>query len=114
MFPAGLVGAALLVLRISLAAAIIFNGCLAPLSSGWLAAGLMLAACMLIVGALTPYAAVLGLLLQTGVFFTTSGNRFQLLTSIIGSGVVSVLGPGAYSIDSRLFGRKVLKLPSKK
>jgi uncharacterized membrane protein YphA (DoxX/SURF4 family) len=116
MFPAGLVGAALLVLRVFVAITIVINGAgrWALATSSWVIVGFVLAALSLCLGLLTPYFSLLSALLQIGVLVATDNNRFQLVTSIVGSGIISVLGPGAYSIDSRIFGRRLVELPPKK
>jgi hypothetical protein len=116
MFPTGLVGAALLVLRVSVAITIIINGAdrWALATSSWIVVGFVLAALSLCLGLLTPYFSLLSAFLQIGVLLVMGDNRFQLVTSIVGSGIISVLGPGAYSVDSRIFGRRVVELPPKK
>ena len=114
MFPTGLVGVALLVLRIFVAITIVINLTDHWTTSSWIIFGAGFAALSLCLGLLTPYFSVLSALLQSGILVYPGGNRFQLITSIVGSGIVTVLGPGAYSIDSRIFGRKLLELPPKK
>jgi hypothetical protein len=116
MFPAGLVGAALLVFRVSLAITIVVNGAerWALETSVWMGIGFVLAALSLCLGLLTPCFSLLSVLLQMAVLVSAGGNRFQLLTSIVGCGIISVLGPGAYSMDSRIFGRRLLELPPKR
>jgi hypothetical protein len=116
MFPAGSVGGALLVMRISVAAAVFMNA-LSYVESGgtvWVAGPLMFVAVVLSVGLLTPYLTVGTILLHLVLLRHPTGRAFQLVTALIGSGILAVLGPGAYSIDSRIFGRRVLELPSKK
>jgi hypothetical protein len=116
MFPAGLVGVALLILRVSVAITILINAAerWVLATSFWIVVGLGLAALSLFLGLLTPYLSLISVALQMTVLVSGSGNRFQLLTSIVGSGIISVLGPGAYSLDSRIFGRRLLELPSKR
>jgi hypothetical protein len=112
MFPTGLVGVALLILRLSVATTIVINAaeCWASTLSSWIIVGLILAALSLCLGLLTPYFSLLSSMLQTGVLLYAGGNRFQFVTSIVGGGIVSVLGPGAYSVDCRIFGRRLLTL----
>jgi hypothetical protein len=116
IFPTGLVGVALLILRVSVAITILINAadCWASTLSSWMIVVFVLAALSLCLGLLTPYFSLLSSLLQTGVLLFAGGNRFQFVTSIVGSGIVSVLGPGAYSVDCRLFGRRLLKLPAER
>ena len=116
MFPTGMVGVALLVLRVSVAITIVINAAdrwaLGALS--WIIVGFVLTALSMCLGLLTPYFSILSALLHIGVLVSAGGNRFQLVTSLVGSGIISVLGPGAYSIDSRIFGRRLLELPPKR
>jgi hypothetical protein len=35
-------------------------------------------------------------------------NEFHLAISILNAAILAVLGPGAYSIDARIFGRRIL------
>jgi hypothetical protein len=116
MFPTGLVGLALLILRVSVAITLLINAadCWASTLSSWMIVVFVLAALSLCLGLLTPYFSLLSSLLQTGVLLFAGGNRFQFVTSIVGSGIVSVLGPGAYSVDCRLFGRRLLELPTER
>jgi hypothetical protein len=116
MFPTGLVGVALLVLRFFVAATTIINamGSLALGTPPWVLLGFVLASLFLCLGLLTPYFSLLSALLGAGVFVYVGGDPFRLTTSIVGCGIVSVLGPGAYSVDSRIFGRRLLELPPKK
>lgn len=71
------------------------------------------AAFCLIIGALTPYAAIvaacLELLRLQGKFH---GDIFHTMVAVVISFSVAALGPGAYSLDCRIFGRHVVSLPS--
>lgn len=113
MFPTGLVGVALLVLRAFVAMTLVINAAetWALGTASWKIVGFALAALFLCLGLLTPCVSLLTALLEIGVLVYVGGNHFQLTTSIVGCGIISVLGPGAYSIDSRIFGRKLLELP---
>jgi hypothetical protein len=52
---------------------------------------------------LTPYCAVV---LQVALFVATNASsRFQLEMSIVTASATVALGPGAYSVDARLFGQ---------
>jgi hypothetical protein len=44
---------------------------------------------------------------------TISGGQdmFHLVMSILTSAVLAMLGPGAYSVDGRIFGRRLLIVP---
>jgi len=65
-------------------------------------------------GILTPYAGLSMLLVEVCLLRLVDHELFRHVTAIAGGAIVSVLGPGAYSIDSRIFGRKLLELPPKR
>jgi hypothetical protein len=113
MFPAGWVGAALVLLRASVCATLIVDAA-ARCSSGtssWLLTGFLLPVFSLLAGLLTPHVCVVSCLFQLAVFLFTGGHdAFHLLISALNTAVLAVLGPGAYSIDARLFGRRILTL----
>lgn len=111
MFPTGVVGVTLLVLRIFTAAAIVVN--MPPQCPSWVEVGAFVAALFLTLGLLTPCISLIAALVYLGLLATTAESRFQLFTCVILSGSFSALGPGAYSLDSRIFGRKLLEIPSK-
>jgi putative oxidoreductase len=72
------------------------------------AAGLFLAA-----GLWTPItggvAAILGL---WGAFWRSGDPWSHILLAIVGAGL-TMLGPGAWSVDARLFGRKRIRIPDR-
>jgi hypothetical protein len=118
MFPQGGPGVALLLLRISVAAIFLVNAAsyLHVFFIRLLFACVVLASVSLSVGFLTPYlsviagaAAIANLLLGTG-----SGNLIHI-TQVVDAAALALLGPGAYSVDARLFGRRVTVIsPGKK
>jgi uncharacterized membrane protein YphA (DoxX/SURF4 family) len=117
MFPTGTAGAALLVLRVSIAATLVVNGTAhwAPVTSFWILSGVAILAILLSLGLLTPYCSAAGCLVQLYILCTSAGsNEFVLTTSILNSGALAFLGPGAYSLDARIFGRRLLTLPSRR
>jgi uncharacterized membrane protein YphA (DoxX/SURF4 family) len=114
MFPKGTVGAALFILRISAAATFVVEGTShwTLVTSPWIFVGFAVPALCLCFGFLTPYCSALSCLMQMSVLVITRGqNEFHLVNSIVVGGVVAVLGPGAYSIDGRIFGRRLLTVP---
>jgi uncharacterized membrane protein YphA (DoxX/SURF4 family) len=111
MFPEGLAGAGLLLLRISCALA---TGAtvrlIAPLPL-WVEAGVVTLAIGLLVGVLTRPAAIAAVALQVFVGFAVGAVLIWLVASMaLALSALAMTGPGAYSIDARLFGRRVITL----
>ena len=117
-FPAGWVGAALLVLRVSVGTtailevrlAVIGGHSLLNLAAAFIA---VLAGLALIIGLLTPVvSAVLAaggaaiLLGLHAAVLRLLDSRMALFEFVVMAAVVVILGPGATSIDARLFGRR--------
>jgi hypothetical protein len=114
MFPAGAPGIALLILRLALAGAIL-DGCIdvsnlstLPLICFALAAQSLL----LCLGLLTPVVAVIACAFEVAAWFVTghADGRFVAL-SALNAAAIALLGPGAYSLDARLFGRREIVFP---
>ena len=95
MFPDRAPGLGLLWLRLCVAAALCMQ---APHAGEWSIPGLVVAA-MLVLGVLTPLAAVLATL---GLYLLAQPWALVPLPLAL------LLGPGAYSLDARLFGRRLL------
>ena len=112
MFPAGAPGVALLLLRVSLAAAILEGGsdwqkpAFGPLL--WVAVAAQ--SLLLCIGLMTPVVSVIACvfdLLSLLVPTAQTDMRFIVLSSL-NAAAIALLGPGAYSLDARLFGRRVI------
>lgn len=91
-----------------------------PASGAWLAGVLAAAAgAALLIGLLTPIVSVLVGLCALGIGFSllppSSPNLFDTkLTTIFAvsmTAAIVFLGPGAYSVDARLFGRREIIIP---
>jgi putative oxidoreductase len=96
-FAPGVPGGALLLMRIVSAAALASNG-ISILQTG---AGLLL-----LVGLWTPLAGLLVLILEGWHAFAQPQDRWtHILLATLG-GALALLGPGAWSVDARLFGWK--------
>lgn len=66
----------------------------------------------LTVGFWTPIGALLSCVIQViGFVHQPHANPLHNFLSILGSGIVGVLGPGAYSLDAYFYGRKLIKIP---
>jgi hypothetical protein len=109
-------GIALVVLRSVVAITIIVNAykCSILGSPTLIDAFVVLMGLCLLLGFLTPYCATLSCLIELVLLVATAvPNRFELAMSALTAAAAAVLGPGAYSLDSRLFGRKLIKIPPK-
>jgi hypothetical protein len=116
MFPTGTAGVALLVLRVLVAATLVDDAIGHwALSSFWILLGFAVPAMFLCVGFLTPYCSVMSCLMQIGVLIVSGDHKdLQLVNSVLESAILAVLGPGAYSIDARIFGRRLLTVPPRR
>ena len=117
MFPQGGPGVALLLLRVSLAAIFLLN---AVSYHGVSSNPLLLACAVLIsvslsIGFLTPYLSVV--VCATAIANLLLGpNPGSLACAfpLINAAALALLGPGAYSLDARLFGRRVTVVAPRK
>ena len=109
MFPDRWPGVGLLILRLTQVATVLYqiaHEWLLPLPAGfailfWLGIG---CAGLLLCGLWTPIVAGLITLVEFALFIVAHDGIY-LLTAALGL-VILMLGPGVWSIDSRLFGRK--------
>lgn len=124
LFPGGRTGAGLLLLRVVLGAAALYQsgtGLVAGANAmpGARIADLLFAASaiMLIVGILTPCASAALAILEvvTRSFIAPASNVLpctSFIAIVVGiAAVVLVLGPGALSLDARLFGLREIIIP---
>jgi uncharacterized membrane protein YphA (DoxX/SURF4 family) len=110
MFPTGVAGCALFILRISVVVSSLAEGTRHwSLVTTWWSFLLVLAPAMLItLGFLTPFACVFQALLLSGAAIFFGGDWFHVTAAIVNTAVLALLGPGAYSVDAQLFGRRLL------
>jgi len=112
MFPAGITGLALVMLRLSVTASLwqpLLDGALAPSGLRMLALGLI--SVLLLIGLATPLFGTVAI-----VALLTALDPSRLHATICADTVIhgisalslALIGPGAFSVDARLFGRRVL------
>jgi len=113
MFPPGWPGLGLLLLRSSAGIALLAEsfGYRQDLPV-WMKSAAIILSITLFAGYLTPIAAVIGLLLH-GLIWLTLGGGSAAIVIILSLDItaLALLGPGAYSVDASLFGRRVVVLP---
>ena len=118
MFPPRGPGIGLLLLRISVAATfvLIVLNWTSVSSVNLLFAGALLIATFLIIGFLTPYLSFIVCVSALLNLFVGRSRADELLFAslILTSAALGLLGPGAYSLDARLFGRRVVVVPPRR
>jgi len=109
VFPTGAPGIALLILRISLAAAILASSfdVIKPAVLPLVCLALGVQSLLLCLGLLTPIVSIIACASELTALFITGHTdvRFIALSSL-NAAAIALLGPGAYSLDARLFGRR--------
>ena len=114
-FPEGWPGTGLIFLRAVTAIPLVqFGAGSSPLTFSLSATlQLLAAACsaLLILGLWTPIAGVMMAFSELSLlFFPISGASMHLVLAALGT-ALAMLGPGAWSVDARLFGRKRIHIP---
>jgi hypothetical protein len=110
-FPAGLPGVALLMLRLSAAALLVFSPLLAGFHPAcrWLVTGAISTA--LVAGGMTRLSASLVSVAALWTALSARDSASALLAiSSVNALALALLGPGAYSVDARIRGRRVVTL----
>jgi uncharacterized membrane protein YphA (DoxX/SURF4 family) len=118
MFPPGGPGIGLFLLRISVATRFVL---IVANQTGFssmhpLVVGALLVSLCLTIGALTPYLSFVVCVYALVNLFGASSRLDGLLFAslMLNAAALALLGPGAYSIDARLFGRRVVVVPPRK
>ncbi len=111
MFPAGAPGIALWILRLCTAGMLFViafpRGTLAVQT--WELVVISLLALLLGVGIFTPVACALSSLVELTTLWSLSGMEFVLqIFAVLVTISLWMLGPGAFSLDAKFFGRRVI------
>ncbi|HKQ40804.1 MAG TPA: hypothetical protein VJ063_22240 [Verrucomicrobiae bacterium] len=117
MFPQGGPGVALLLLRISVAATFLINAAnqSAVASIRLVFVGIWLVFISLSIGFLTPYLSVIACVSAlANLLIGSQSGSLTCVLPICDAAALALLGPGAYSLDARLFGRRVLVVHPRK
>lgn len=113
MFPPGPPGLALLLLRASVSIALLADsyGHRQELP-GWALAASILVSAALVLGCLTPLAAMSALAFHVLVWLAFGASSVAAAAIVcLDVIVLALLGPGAYSVDSRRYGPREVILP---
>ena len=109
-FADGWPGAGLLLLRLLTGGGLLYSGIAAASSTPYLAMAPPIIAAgagvLLLAGLYTPVAGIVGALVEAWIAFSHPGNLWALIGLMGLSLSLAMIGPGAWSIDARLFGRK--------
>ena len=119
-FADGWPGIGLLLLRLLTGLALIHFGIAnlreaPPLATAVLQSIGIGAGILLLVGLWTPVAGTLAAIVKVWIallrYFSHSGDPWIAILQAVLSAVLAMVGPGAWSIDARLFGRKRIDMP---
>jgi putative oxidoreductase len=115
MFPNGLPGAGLLLLRL-VGGVLVISGAVTTIlgashtQSFILQSIALAAALLLLVGLWTPIAGLVIVLIELWLALSgTTGIENSILLATLGA-ALAVLGPGAHSVDAKLYGRKRIEI----
>lgn len=116
MFPQGGPGVALLLLRVCVVAFLIIALAHYDRPNLLVLVGAVLISISLLIGFLTPFFSVIVVALVIGnIIISPHASSVLCVIAIANAIALGLLGPGAYSLDSKLFGRRVTIIrPGKK
>jgi hypothetical protein len=116
MFPRGGPGFALLLLRISVAAILLVSMAGRPdlPSLHLLFAGAVLVSIALAIGIFTPVVSSIVCVYAIADLLIGLRLDWLVVSFVLNSIALALLGPGAYSLDARLFGLRVMVVPPRR
>jgi hypothetical protein len=104
-------GVGLIILRISAVSSLLTIACSRGqlAFAGWTGVGVGLLSLMMLVGALTPAACTVGALVEASFLLHRQGADTRYIGfALLVIAALGLLGPGAFSIDARIFGRRLI------
>jgi len=122
-FASGWPGVGLLLLRVLTAAVLIHFGIASLLEAPPTMAAVLptigaVAGILLLIGLWTPVAGTLAAIVNVWIalsrYFSHSSDPWILLIQAALGAALAMIGPGAWSIDARLFGRKHIDFPERR
>jgi uncharacterized membrane protein YphA (DoxX/SURF4 family) len=109
MFPGGSAGSGLIILRMSAVGSILGCACAQGHfgSAGWAEFAIGALVSLVGIGFLTPVACGVGVLLEFSYLLYSHGvNAWNVALALFTTLSLALLGPGAFSLDARFFGRR--------
>jgi hypothetical protein len=115
MFPDGLPGTGLLLLRFYLVGVLLLVSAKLYCTgeNHFLFAVVLVIAVALLIGIVTPMACLAALGIQAAALFTGQSHSWSEFLELLVPAILFLLGPGAYAVDCQFFGRQVVTLPAR-
>jgi hypothetical protein len=107
MFPGGTAGLALILLRVCVLTSLWIT--LVPktqMVSGWLYVAVSILCLCLVTGAFTPWVCAIGFVLESLTLWHGPAGPGEASIAVLLALALGLIGPGAFSVDARLFGRR--------
>lgn len=113
MFPRGWPGLALVLLRASVATALLLDACVQrQCLPVWIQGMAIVVALTILAGLQTPLSALFALAIHGLIWFTADFDEPAFVAVVtIDALALALVGPGAYSLDSYRYGRRIVVLP---